>query len=182
MLTRLVVNNYAIIEEVDINFSEKLNVITGETGAGKSILLGALALVLGERADTKSLNNQSKKCVVEAAFSVANYKLKNFFSTNDLDYEPETLIRREISPNGRSRAFINDTPVNLSLLKNLGRQLVNLHSQHETLALSTSEFQLNVLDLLAGNSNLVNRFRENFKSFKNEEKRLINLKEKIKIF
>jgi len=175
MLTKLVVNNYAIIEEVEINFSEKLNVITGATGAGKSILLGALAIVLGERADTKVLNNEAKKCVVEASFSVSDYQLKSFFADNDLDYDHETLIRREISPNGRSRAFVNDTPVNLSVLKDLGKRLVNLHSQHETLALNTSEFQLNVLDLLAGNSNLLNRFGEEFRLYRKETERLFGL-------
>ncbi len=178
MLTKLLVSNYAIIEEVEITFSNELNVITGETGAGKSILIGALSLILGERADTKVLNNQGKKCVVEGTFQIASYRMKGFFEQHNLDHENESLLRREISPQGRSRAFVNDTPVNLGVLKELGKRLVNLHSQHETLALNSSNFQLNLLDVIAGNGSLLGKFAENHRAYKDELSKLEKLKRK----
>ena len=149
MISNLSISNYALIKELDISFSQGFTTITGETGAGKSILLGALSLILGERADTQVLRDELKKCVVEGEFSIAAYQLEEFFEQNDLDYLPQTFIRREINPAGRSRALINDTPVTLNQLKALGGQLVDVHSQHQTLLLNKHAFQLNVVDAFA---------------------------------
>ncbi|MBL7778761.1 MAG: DNA repair protein RecN [Chitinophagales bacterium] len=180
MLHKLSVRNYAIIDKLEIDFSEKLNIITGETGAGKSILMGALGLILGERADAKVLYNQEEKCVVEADFDVTSHSLKSFFEENQLDYEPHTIIRREINQNGKSRAFVNDTPVNLALLKQLGEQLVNLHNQHETLELTKAGFQLYVVDALAKNKRLLQQYRQKFLHYKYLEKRAAQLAEQNK--
>lgn len=147
MLQRLTIKNYAIIDDLDIAFANNLNIITGETGAGKSIVIGALSLILGERADSKSLFRQEGKCVIEGHFDIRAYEgLKEFFLENDLDFDEHTTLRREISVDGKSRAFVNDTPVNLSILKTLGEQLVDIHSQHETIALNAEAFQLLVID------------------------------------
>ncbi|MBI1192848.1 MAG: DNA repair protein RecN [Bacteroidetes bacterium] len=151
MLRQLLIHNYAIIQDLDVAFGPGLTVITGETGAGKSILLGALGLVLGKRADTRVLFDLTKKCVVEGRFDISAYDLQSFFAENDLDHEAETVIRREINANGKSRAFVNDTPVNLGVLDALAARLINIHSQHETLDLNSSRFQTSVLDSLAGN-------------------------------
>ena len=132
MITALSIENYALIEKLSVNFSSGFTVITGETGAGKSILLGALGLILGNRADLSALKNSNEKCVIEAHFSISSYQLQDFFVANDLDYDAETIIRREILPSGKSRAFINDTPVNLSELQALGARLIDVHSQHVT--------------------------------------------------
>lgn len=175
MLNRLIIKNYAIIDRLDIAFDEHLNIITGETGAGKSILLGALNLILGERADTKVLYNQEDKCVVEANFALQQKELADFFEQNELDFEPNTIVRREINQNGKSRAFVNDTPVNLSLLKELGEKLVNLHSQHETLELTKSGFQMNVVDTLAKNKPLLEQYRQAFRLYKKHELALRDL-------
>lgn len=180
MLHKLSVRNYAIIDKLEIDFSEKLNIITGETGAGKSILMGALGLILGERADAKVLYNQEEKCVVEADFDVTSHSLKSFFEENQLDYESHTIIRREINQNGKSRAFVNDTPVNLALLKELGEQLVNLHNQHETLELTKAGFQLHVVDALAKNKTLLQQYRQKFSHYKQLEKRAAQLAEQSK--
>lgn len=175
MLNRLIIKNYAIIDRLEIAFDEHLNIITGETGAGKSILLGALNLILGERADTKVLYNQEDKCVVEANFALQQKELADFFEQNELDFEPNTIVRREINQNGKSRAFVNDTPVNLSLLKELGEKLVNLHSQHETLELTKSGFQMNVVDTLAKNKPLLEQYRQAFRLYKKHELALRDL-------
>lgn len=166
MLYRLAIKNYAIIEELEIRFNGRMNIITGETGAGKSILLGALSLILGDRADTKVLYDKDEKCVVEAEFEVNDKNLKDFFIAKELDFEPHTIVRREINQSGKSRAFVNDTPVNLSVLKELGEKLVNLHSQHETLDLVNSGFQLQVIDALAGNKQALSAYREKFSRYK----------------
>ena len=142
MLTQLSINNYALINELTIDFSSGLSIITGETGAGKSILLGALGLVLGNRADLSSLKDTSKKCVVEAKLSIANYNLKDFFEVSELDYDDFTIIRREILPSGKSRAFVNDTPVNLTALNDLKSLLIDVHSQHQTMQLSDATSQI----------------------------------------
>ena len=165
MLTQLHISNYAIINEVDIEFDKKLNIITGETGAGKSILMGALGLILGERADTKVLMNVKEKCVVEGTFNISGYRLKNYFETNELDYDNTCIIRREISANGKSRAFINDTPVNLSLLKELGTKLIDIVSQHETLELNESDFQLSIIDAIAETEELVLDYQQAFHQY-----------------
>ena len=149
MLKKLQIQNYILIEELDIEFSEGLTIITGETGAGKSILLGALALILGQRADVGALLNKKKKCILEGSFDIGNYALDAFFETHELDKEEITSLRREITPEGKSRAFINDTPVNLNVLRELADTLVDIHSQHETLTLSNSRFQLSVVDAFA---------------------------------
>lgn len=171
MLRQLSIQNYAIIDELRVDFYDGVNIITGETGAGKSILLGALSLLLGERADSKSLYDQEKKCLIEAEFdSVA--ETKYLFEENDLDYEPVTIVRREIAPNGKSRAFINDTPVNLNVLKILGEKLVNMHTQHETLDLIEAGFQLEVLDALAKNQSLLKGYEQLYFSNKKDNARL----------
>ncbi|MEQ8575490.1 MAG: AAA family ATPase, partial [Fulvivirga sp.] len=149
MLKHLSIKNYALIQELNISPSDNLNIITGETGAGKSIMLGAVGLLLGNRADTKALLDEDVKCVIEGQFEISNYNLKNVFSKEDLDYESNTIIRREISPSGKSRAFVNDTPVTLDVLKKLGVKLMDVHSQHETLQLGKNSFQLKFVDVYA---------------------------------
>jgi DNA repair protein RecN (Recombination protein N) len=183
MLIKLYVQNYALIRELDISLDHGLTVITGETGAGKSILLGALSLVLGTRADTAVLLDKSVKCVVEGTFRIKEYDLKDFFLRNELDYDHVTLIRREINPAGKSRAFINDTPVNLNILKELGDRLIDIHSQHQTLMLSENSFQLNVIDSFAGNSRLLSDFKMTFSNYRNLKKEydgLVELSDKNK--
>lgn len=175
MITRLQIKNYAIIEKLDINFSDKLTIITGETGAGKSILLGALGLIMGKRADTRILYEQEKKCVVEANFDIRKYKLKKFFKANDLDYEKDTVIRRELSPSGKSRAFINDTPVTLDKLKQLSGALIDLHQQFDTLDIHNVSFQLRMLDALAKNDNLLNEYGELYTTYRTNTRRLNQL-------
>ncbi|MFN8242277.1 MAG: DNA repair protein RecN [Bacteroidales bacterium] len=166
MLARLHVQNYALIRELDITLGTGLTVITGETGAGKSILLGALSLVLGARADTGVLLDESLKCVVEGTFRINDYGFEDFFSSNELDYDPVTIIRREISPSGKSRAFINDTPVNLNVLKELGDKLIDVHSQHQTLMLNENNFQLNVIDSFSGNGDLRSDYARSYKLYR----------------
>ncbi|MEM9527959.1 MAG: AAA family ATPase, partial [Bacteroidota bacterium] len=150
MIQRLHIRNYAIIEELQLEFAEGLSIITGETGAGKSIVLGALSLILGGRADSKTLFNATEKCIIEGRFLVADYTLQAFFTEQDLDYDDELIIRREITPSGKSRAFVNDTPTNLKVLQHLGNILIDLHQQFDTLYLNNAAFQLELLDALAG--------------------------------
>ncbi|MGB0367060.1 MAG: DNA repair protein RecN [Flavobacteriaceae bacterium] len=160
MLTELTIANFALIDHLEVNFSRGMTSITGETGAGKSILLGGLALVLGKRADLSTLKDKSKKCYVDATFSIAAYDLKPFFDSVDIDYESITNIRREIVPSGKSRAFINDTPVTLDILQQLGEQLIDVHSQHQTLSLTQESYQLEVLDALAENGTLLQTYQQ----------------------
>ncbi|MBM1107496.1 DNA repair protein RecN [Aurantibacter crassamenti] len=155
MLSNLSIKNYALIDKLNVSFDSGFTCITGETGAGKSILLGGLSLVLGKRADLSTLRNKDLKCVIEAEFGIDKYNLKPFFKTNDLDFEKQTIIRREIHPSGKSRAFINDTPVTLDVLSQLGNKLIDVHSQHQTLQLADNDFQLKMLDALAENQNLL---------------------------
>ncbi len=155
VLQSLSIKNYALINRLTVDFSDGMTTITGETGAGKSILLGALSLVLGKRADRSALYNDTTKCIVEAQFDVSNYDLKKFFEQNELDYEAETVLRREIIPNGKSRAFINDTPVTLDVLESLGTLLVDVHSQHQTLTLTQNDFQFAILDAFANNAKVL---------------------------
>lgn len=178
MLHKLQIRNYAIIKEVDIVFDAKLNIITGETGAGKSILMGALGLILGERADTKSLMNPDEKCVVEGIFKIKPYKLQAFFNDAELDYDDTCIIRREIAANGKSRAFINDTPVGLQQLKELGTQLVDIVSQHQTLQLNDANFQLQIIDAVAETDNELSNYKNVFSQFKQTEKKLHELQER----
>lgn len=172
MLLSLSIKNYALIEALEIDFSNKLSIITGETGAGKSILLGAIGLVLGNRADLNSLKNETEKCIIEAQFSIANYSLQNIFETNDLDYEAVTIIRREILPSGKSRAFVNDSPVNLSALQELSNYLIDVHSQHQTRDLLNEDFQLHILDALAKNENNLTTYQNYFSNLKKKQKEL----------
>ena len=170
MLKKLSINNYAIIDSLEIDFSAKLNIITGETGAGKSIIVGALGLILGDRADSAVLVNKEKKCIVEGFFDAGNKKAKDFFTYNELDAGDEVVLRREISINGKSRAFINDTPVNLSQLQQLGFLLVDLHRQFDTLELGESDFQREVIDALGGNTELLISYKAIFFRWQELEK------------
>lgn len=167
MLKTVSIKNYALIETLDVEFNEGFSIITGETGAGKSILLGALGLVLGKRADVTFLKQKEKKCVVEAAFSIDNYGLEEFFKEEDLDYESDTIIRREILPSGKSRAFINDTPTTLSTLNILSAKLIDVHSQHQTLALSDTNFQFKIIDALASNKVELKSYKSGLEIHKN---------------
>ena len=175
MLTQLSINNYALINRLSIEFSSGLSIITGETGAGKSILLGALGLVLGNRADLSSLKDTSTKCIVEAKVAISNYSLQDFFISVDLDYEPETIIRREILPSGKSRAFVNDTPVTLNVLNELRSKLIDVHSQHQTMQLSDASFQFEILDALAKNTDRIASYKRGFIQLGSLKKELLSL-------
>src|SRR6218665_2586948 len=166
MITSLSIENFALIEKLNIDFSSGFSIITGETGAGKSILLGALGLVLGKRADLSSLKNKEEKCIVEATFSIGKYNLQVFFDGNDLDYEEETIIRREILPSGKSRAFVNDSPVNLQQLQDLSYYLIDVHSQHQTLELSEEEYQFKILDSIADTSTSLLEYQSILKQYR----------------
>ena len=178
MLVKLTVQNYALIRELDLALGNGLTIITGETGAGKSILLGALSLILGSRADSSVLLNKNEKCIVEGTFKIQDYDLEDFFISNDLDFESHALLRREINPAGKSRAFINDTPVTINLMKELGDRLIDIHSQHQTLMLNNNSFQLNIIDSFAGTGNLLNNYRTAFRNFRKLQKEYVELKEK----
>ena len=175
MLKRLAISNYALIDNLDISFSRELNILTGETGAGKSIILGALSLILGQRAEGKYFFNQQKKCVIEGTFLVNGFHLNEFFEDNDLDYEQETVLRREISSDGKSRAFINDTPVNLTTLKKLGEKLIDIHSQHATLEINDEDFQLLVIDTIADNRHILYSYNATYKSYRQTQSKLNEL-------
>lgn len=166
MLQTLHIKNFALIEHLHIDFSDRLSTITGETGAGKSILLGALGLVVGNRADLTSLKDKEQKCVVEAHFNIADYHLQDFFAENDLDYEDVTIIRREILPSGKSRAFVNDSPVNLQELQQLGTYLIDIHSQQQTRELSDEQYQIQILDAVAGNREEVVNYKKQLSGYK----------------
>jgi DNA repair protein RecN (Recombination protein N) len=170
MLTHLTIKNYALIRHLELEPSPHLNVITGETGAGKSIMLGAIGLLMGNRADTKVLWDEQEKCVIEGSFDIRNYKLKTFFKTEDLDYDDTTVIRREISPGGKSRAFINDTPVTLEVLRGMGSLLMDVHSQHETLQLGNQTFQLQLIDAYALNTTIRETYAEAWSSYQKAKK------------
>ena len=177
MLTRLSISNYALIDKLTVDFESGLNSVTGETGAGKSIILGALGLILGNRADLSVLKEKDRKCIVEGTFKIQNYGLQTFFENNDLDYEDTTIIRREITPSGKSRAFINDTPVNLKTLFESGLQLIDIHSQHQNLALSNQIFQLNLIDTVSGFPNLLGDYQKSYKEYRKNLKDLDELKQ-----
>lgn len=176
MIKSLSIKNYALIDELEIDFTEGFSIITGETGAGKSILMGALALITGQRADTGVLKNPQKKCVVEGNFLLDGYGLHDFFEALELDYAHESILRREISPAGKSRAFINDTPVNLNTLKELSFKLIDIHSQHQNLNLNQSEFQLKVVDSYAGNIDLLEKYQSVYTAYKKLKKEFENIK------
>jgi DNA repair protein RecN (Recombination protein N) len=172
MLVKLTINNYALIDNSEIYFKKGFTIITGETGAGKSILLGAMGLLMGQRADTSVMFNKENKCIVEAEFDVTPYSLQDFFISQNLDYQPLTIIRREIAVNGNSRAFINDTPVTLPVLKELSAFLIDVHSQHQTLNLNSGDFQLSVIDAVCNHQQLLNQYKADFLSYKNLLKEL----------
>jgi DNA repair protein RecN (Recombination protein N) len=176
LITTLAIKNYALIEDIRVDLQEGLTIITGETGAGKSILLGALALILGKRADLSSVKVASQKCIIEGEFSIKNYGLQELFHNIDLDYDDQTIIRREILPSGKSRAFVNDTPVSLVQLQKLGAHLVDVHSQHETLSLSSENFQIEIIDVLAGNEPLLEAYSKKLEEFRNISETINTLK------
>ncbi|MFQ5447263.1 MAG: DNA repair protein RecN [Saprospiraceae bacterium] len=180
MIKRLSIRNYAIIEELEIKFPEGLTIITGETGAGKSILLGALGLIMGERADSKSLFNEREKCIIEGVFLVQQYGVKPFFEENDLDYFDECVIRRELAPSGKSRAFVNDTPVTLDVLRKLTGALVDIHEQFDSLDIHNVSFQLRMVDALAGNKTLLDEYQSHYRQFTKDRRRLEQLKTQSK--
>ncbi len=175
MLTSLLIKNYALIDSLHVDFNGGLSIITGETGAGKSILLGGLSLILGKRADLNSLKDATKKCIIEAGFDISNYNLEPLFKAEGFDYESQTIIRREILPSGKSRAFVNDSPVNLASLQLLGAQLIDIHSQHQTLQLTSNDFQFQVIDALANNNELIEHYITELKAYKTLQKDLKEL-------
>ncbi len=177
MLKNLKIENYALIESLDIDFADGLSVITGETGAGKSIVIGALSLILGHRADSKVILSGAGKCVVEATFDISEYSLQEFFDTLELDYFAHTIVRREISENGKSRAFINDTPVNLQQLKEFISNLIDIHSQHESLMLGNADFQLNIVDTVASTSLELNYYQQLFDQYREQKRKLRELED-----
>ncbi len=179
MITALSIENFALIEKLNIDFSNGFSIITGETGAGKSILLGALGLVLGKRADLSSLKNTTEKCIVEANFAISKYNLQLFFEANDLDYDDYTIIRREILPSGKSRAFINDSPVNLQQLQELSVYLIDVHSQHQTLELSEEDFQFKIIDAIAINQSHLVAYQHILKQYKELKTTLDTTKENL---
>ncbi|MCF6224605.1 MAG: DNA repair protein RecN [Flavobacteriaceae bacterium] len=172
MLSTLSIKNYALIDNLKVDFKDKLSIITGETGAGKSILLGGLALVLGKRADASLVKNKASKCIIEAEFIIDKYDLKNYFDAEDIDYEATTIIRREILPNGKSRTFINDTPTTLNVLNGLTVQLIDIHSQHETLQLADNDYQFQIIDALANNEDHLSSYSRGLLSYKKLTKEL----------
>ena len=173
MLKTLRINNFAIIDHLVIDFQQGMTTITGETGAGKSILLGALKLVLGERADLKSLKNADEKCIIEAVFNIENLALYSFFEEHDLDYEDDSILRRELLPSGKSRAFINDTPVKVSILHELSELLIDIHSQFNTPKIFEADFQLSMLDIYGENKEILKEYKTSFTQY-------ISIKRKIK--
>jgi DNA repair protein RecN (Recombination protein N) len=175
LLNSLSIQNYALIDHLNVSFTSGFTIITGETGAGKSILLGGLGLVLGNRADLNSLRDETNKCIIEAVFQLEKYALKSFFEENDLDYETKTIVRREILPSGKSRAFINDSPVTLDVLSQLGDRLIDIHSQHQTLQLADNDFQLKVIDALADNKPLLLVYTDQLLSYQKIERALKQL-------
>ena len=175
-MTKLKIKNFVLIDNLEVDFNEGMTCITGETGAGKSILLGGLSLVLGKRADLSSLHDVSRKCVVEAIFQISFYNLKHVFDENDIDYQEETILRREILPKGKSRAFINDTPVNLNVLEEVSLKLIDIHSQNDTSSLLKNEYQFQVLDALANNQMILEEYKQNLLSFKEINKEFLSTK------
>jgi DNA repair protein RecN (Recombination protein N) len=179
MLKSLFIRNYVLIDSLDIRFNDSFTVITGETGAGKSIILGALSLVLGQRADTKSIKNGEDKCVIEAAFNISPYRLEALFSENELEYDPDScILRRELFASGRSRSFVNDSPVSLNVVKELGNRLIDIHSQHQNLLIADNKFQLKVVDVMAQNEDLLLHYKQAYSRYLSVRKELKEVTEK----
>ncbi|MBR2638549.1 MAG: DNA repair protein RecN [Bacteroidaceae bacterium] len=180
MLKRLEIYNYALIERLDVNFSQGFSVITGETGTGKSVLLGAISMMLGHRSDTKMVRDGADKCIIEGCFDIEGYNLRSFFDENELEYdECDCIVRREVSATGRSRAFINDTPVSVSQLKELGNRLIDIHSQHQNLLLGNKDFQLDVLDTLADNNDVIKEYSSLYHEYTEQKRKLESLKKEL---
>ena len=177
MLQHLTIENYALIKSLDIDFAKGFTTITGETGSGKSIILGALGLLLGQRADVQVLFEKDRKCVVEAAFDIKDLDLTTFFDDNDLDYDHTLLLRREIQPSGKSRAFVNDTPASLQVMKELGAYILDIHSQHQTLTLKNSDFQLSLLDVMCSSQECKNNYKQEYNVYKKLKAELHTLEE-----
>ena len=181
MIRRLHIENYALIEHLDIEFHPGFSVITGETGAGKSIIIGAIGLLLGQRADSKAMKPGANRCVIESTFDLSAYQLDSFFSENDFDFDgAECIIRRELTASGKSRAFINDTPASLAQLKEIGEQLIDVHSQHKNLLLGKEDFQLNILDIVANHQTLLDEYRDAYKAYKASVRELESVQEEAK--
>ena len=177
MITHLHIQNYALIDRLDMEFHEGFSVITGETGAGKSIILGAISLLLGQRADSKAVKNGAARCTIEAHFDLSRYGMAQFFADNDIDYDAgDCILRRELSATGKSRAFINDTPVSLAQMKLLGQQLVDIHSQHQNLLLQEEDFQLNVVDVIADDRKLLDQYKQKYNEYRQAERQLADMK------
>ena len=180
MLKKLYIKNFTLIDELDIDFHQGFSVITGETGAGKSIILGAIGLLLGQRADSKSIKQGADRCVIEAHFDLSRYDMEQFFNEAEIDYDPEDcIIRRELTATGKSRAFINDIPVQLSTLKELGDQLIDIHSQHQNLLLNKQDFQLSVVDVIAGDANELKTYQQTFEQYLTAKKELEAFRQNI---
>ena len=180
MITQLTIKNYALIDSLDMEFHKGFSVITGETGAGKSIILGAIALLLGQRADSKTVKSGESRCIIEAHFDLSRYNMEDFFTENDIDYDTsDTILRRELTSAGKSRAFINDTPVGLSVMRQLGQQLVDIHSQHQNLLLQEEDFQLNVVDVIANNHELLQQYKAKYNELHAAERELESLKQAL---
>ena len=177
MLKNLSIKNYALIDDLNVDFNNGLTIITGETGAGKSILINALSLLLGKRSDSSSINNLNKKCIVEATFDLSNYNLKNVFADNNLDYDTDTIIRREILPSGKSRAFVNDSPVILNQLSSISQYIIDIHSQHQNLDLVNIDFQFDVIDSVSNNNKLLKEYKVKFLKYKNHKSELKLIKD-----
>jgi len=180
LLKNLSIKNYLLIDDLSVKFNNGFSVITGETGAGKSILVGGISLILGKRADLSVNRDKSKKCIIEGVFDIGSYELKSIFEENELDYETDTILRREISSSGKSRAFINDSPVNLNQLLLIGSKIIDIHSQHQNIEVLSSEFQFNLLDLISRNDHLINDYKKLFSEYKNKVGLLNQLVEKKK--
>jgi DNA repair protein RecN (Recombination protein N) len=180
MLHHLLIKNYALIQHLELSPDKSLNIITGETGAGKSIILGAIGLLLGNRMDNKALYNPEEKCLIEGQFDLSGFLIKNIFEEEDLDYEPTCIIRREINPLGKSRAFINDTPVNLETLRRIGNELIDVHSQHDTMALGSNDYQLQIIDTFAQNQKEYNQFKGSYLAYNSEKNKLSDLEKQAK--
>ena len=178
MLKNLSIKNYLLIDDLSVSFNNGFTVITGETGAGKSILVGGISLILGKRADLSVNRDKSKKCIIEGVFDIGSFDLKSVFDENELDYETETILRREISVSGKSRAFINDSPVNLSQLSNIGSKIIDIHSQHQNIEILNSEFQFELLDLISNNEENITQYKKIFEDFRLKSKYLDQLIEK----
>ena len=175
MLKNLSIKNYLLIDDLSISFNNGFSVITGETGAGKSIIVGGISLILGKRADLSVNRDKSKKCIIEGVFDIGSYGLKSLFEDNELDYETDTILRREISSSGKSRAFINDSPVNLNQLSIIGSKIIDIHSQHQNIEVLNSEFQFNLLDIICNNEKRIKDYKTLYNEYKNKSNLLNEL-------